>query len=133
MSLPIINSSTVTKFIEDADKFDGCINECFEKLDVDGDGLLSREELSGGFGSLLPVGSVADIPREEIVKRLCDTIFERFDEDQNGKLDPKEFKSLSMEMMLAMARGIGSSPVHLAVNQGSLLMKAIEHELATTS
>ncbi|XP_015875318.2 uncharacterized protein LOC107412118 [Ziziphus jujuba] len=130
MSLPILNCSTVTKFIEDAEKFEKCINECFVKLDIDGDGLLSRKELRGGFGSLLPVGSVSE-PREEIISKLIDTIFERFDEDHNGGLDSKEFKSLSKEMMLAMARGIGSSPVHLALNKDSLLMRAVEHELAT--
>lgn len=128
MRLAILNNSTVTQFIEDEETFDGCIGRSFAMLDGDGDGALSREELRAGFGRVLPLGSVSD-PRKEVADNLFDEIFRRFDSDQNGAIDLQEFKSLSKEMMLAMARGIGDLPVQLAIDRDSLLMRAVEHEL----
>ncbi|GMN25383.1 hypothetical protein TIFTF001_000917 [Ficus carica] len=128
MRTAIVNSSTVKQFIEDEEAFECCIGRSFAMLDVDGDGALSREELRQGFGTVLPLGSVSE-PRKEVVDALFEKIFQRFDSDGNGEIDPEEFRSLSKEMMLAMARGIGDSPVQLAVHRDSLLMRAVEHEL----
>ena len=41
----MVNSSMVMGFIQDTKKFNNCINECFEMLDIDGNGMLSRELL----------------------------------------------------------------------------------------
>lgn len=127
MKLAILNNSTVTEFIEDSESFENVVNKCFEAIDGDGDGLLSREELREGFGKELPIGCV----RKEMVDDLFETIFVRFDVDGNGAIDRDEFRSLSKEMVLAMANGIGGSPVLLALHRDSLLIKAVEHELAT--
>ncbi|KAL5566921.1 hypothetical protein UlMin_030085 [Ulmus minor] len=129
MKVVVLNNSTVTQFIEDAEAFENSLSKCFPKLDGNGDGLLSREDLRSGFGGILPVGSLPETNKES-AHQLFDEIFERFDVDKNGGIDREEFRSLSKEIMLAMARGIGDSPVQVAVDRESLLMKAVEYELA---
>jgi hypothetical protein len=95
-------------------------------LDVDGDGVLSRSELREGFCKLMSLGHESS--KKEKIDHLFDTIFDRFDEDQNGSIDPREFKCLIRELMFAMGRGFGNSPVLVALEIDSLLMKAVEHE-----
>ena len=56
MSVAMVNSSTVMGFIQDTKKFNNCINECFEMLDIDGNGMLSRELLYGGLHKLFVIG-----------------------------------------------------------------------------
>ncbi|XWS58310.1 hypothetical protein CRYUN_Cryun08bG0023200 [Craigia yunnanensis] len=56
---------------------------------------------------------------KENVDRFCTTIFERSDEDGNGKIDRNDFTSLMKEIMLAMARGIGNLPITVALDQDS--------------
>lgn len=127
----MLNDSTITKFIEDTKTFDNCINECFVKLDIDNDGMLSRDELQVGFGRFLPIWCILD-PKNEKTSHLYDIVFEKFDEDHNGYIDTMEFKCLAKEIMLAMARGIGSLPIQIFLYKESLFMKAFEHEFATT-
>lgn len=127
----VLNSSTVTEFMDDKAKFDSFVNERFAMVDENGDGELSRDEVRGGFGLFMPLGSESQ-PKQE-VDDMLDLIFKRFDEDQNGMLDLKEFKSLMTEIMNALARGIGGFPIMVALENDSLLMKAVQHELATYS
>ena len=124
-----LNNLTVTGFVEDTTTFEKCSKECFGKLDVDGQGGLSREKLRAGFGKLLPGIGYVSQPKDEI-NVLHDAIFERFDADKNGVIDGQEFQTLLAETMLAVARGIGGSPVLVALEHGSLLMRAAEHEKA---
>ncbi|KAF8396031.1 hypothetical protein HHK36_017643 [Tetracentron sinense] len=44
---------------------------------------------------------------------------------RNGTIDPEEFRSEMKEIMLAVARGIGNSPVQVALETESLLMRAV--------
>jgi Ca2+-binding EF-hand superfamily protein len=126
MSLAVVNETTVTTFVEDMKAFENCVKECFEMLDVDGDGVLSRSELREGFCKLMSLGHESS--KKEKIDHLFDTIFDRFDEDQSGSIDPREFKCLIRELMFAMGRGFGNSPVLVALEIDSLLMKAVEHE-----
>ncbi|XP_062083309.1 uncharacterized protein LOC133789476 [Humulus lupulus] len=129
MRIAILNDSTVTDFIEDVESFETGVAKCFEALDIDGDGMLSRQELRDGFGKSLPIGSV----RKELVEDLFDTVIGRFDVEGKGSIGFDEFKSLSNEMMMAMARGIGGSPILLALHQDSLLLNAVDHNLSKLS
>lgn len=122
-----LNDSTVAGFVDDTTPFEKCSKECFDELDVNGDGVLSKEELRAGFGKLLPGIGYVSQPKEEL-NGMHDAIFERFDADRNGVVDPGEFKELLREIMLGVARGIGGSPVLVALEHGSLLMRAAQHE-----
>lgn len=122
-----LNDSTVAGFVDDTTPFEKCSMECFDELDVNGDGVLSKEELRAGFGKLLPGIGYVSQPKEEL-NGMHDAIFERFDADRNGVVDRGEFKELLREIMLGVARGIGGSPVLVALEHGSLLMRAAQHE-----
>ncbi|KAK2352296.1 hypothetical protein P8452_03494 [Trifolium repens] len=131
MNVAVVNSTTVTDFINDATNFDNFVNECFAMVDTNGDGNLSRDEICGGFGTFMPLGSYSQ--SQEEVDSVLELIFTRFDEDHNDLLDLNEFKSLMTEIMNAVARGIGGSPIIVALEKDSLLMKAVQRELATQS
>ncbi|KAL0005609.1 hypothetical protein SO802_013170 [Lithocarpus litseifolius] len=106
----MVNSSTVMGFIQDTKKFNNCINECFGMLDIDGNCMLSKELLYGGLHKLLSLANKTN--QEEEIHNLYEVIFKR-------------------ELMLAMARGIGDLLVLVALEEHSLLMKAVQHESAS--
>ncbi|KAJ6353921.1 hypothetical protein OIU76_002860 [Salix suchowensis] len=126
MSLAVVNETTVTTFVEDRKAFENCVEECFEMIDVDGDRVLSRSEVREGFCKIMSLGHGSR--EEEKIDPLFNTIFNRFDEDRNGSIDPQEFRCLIRELMFAMGRGFGNSPVLVVLEIDSLLMKAVEHE-----
>jgi len=125
MSVAVVNSSTITGFLNEKAKFDSFVDEWFAMVDENGDGKLSCEKIRTRFGMLLPFGSESPAGHEN------EEIFKRFDEDGNGALDRKEFKSLMTEIMYAVARGIGGSPIIVVLGKDSLLMQAVQHELAS--
>ncbi|XP_061375500.1 respiratory burst oxidase homolog protein C-like [Gastrolobium bilobum] len=131
MSVAVVNSSTVTEFVDDTATFDCFVREWFAMVDQNGDGKLSRDEIRGGLGMLLSLGSESQ-PQQDI-DSVLELIFKRFDEDRKGALVLKEFKSLMKDIMHAVARGIGGSPIIVALDKHSLLMKAAQRELATRS
>ncbi|KAJ8648389.1 EF-hand domain-containing protein [Cinnamomum micranthum f. kanehirae] len=124
MSVAILNGPTVKEFVEDEEGFNKCLEERFTSLDVNGDGVLSKSELSKGFEGFKLLDGDWGSP-EEIA-----TMFERFDTDRNGTVDLNEFKVQMKEIMLAVARGIGDSPIQVALDSSSLLMKAVQLEAA---
>ncbi|XP_021283215.1 guanylyl cyclase-activating protein 1 [Herrania umbratica] len=130
MSVAVLDGNTVTGFVEAKEAFGNCVDEYFKMLDSNGDGGISRDELAEGLGRIFTVE--LESKTEENIDRFYSTIFERFDEDRDGRIDPNEFESLMREIMLAMARGIGDLPVIVALDQDSLLMMAVKHELAGT-
>ncbi|KAK7832824.1 hypothetical protein CFP56_026186 [Quercus suber] len=83
----------------------------------------------GGLHKLLSLENNTN--QEEEINNLYEVIFKRFDKDVKGFIDRMEFESLIRELMLAMARGIGDLPVLVALEEHSLLMKAVQHEVAS--
>ncbi|XVF57278.1 hypothetical protein PTKIN_Ptkin06aG0192200 [Pterospermum kingtungense] len=130
MSVAVLDSQTVTGFVEAKEAFKNCVEEYFKVLDADGDGGISRKEFEEGLGRIFTME--LESRSKEDVDQFYSTIFERFDEDGNGMIDRNEFMVLMREIMMAMARGIGHLPVIVALDQDSLLMMAVKHELART-
>ncbi|XVE89842.1 hypothetical protein DITRI_Ditri20bG0027000 [Diplodiscus trichospermus] len=128
MSVAVLDGKTVTGFVEAKEAFKNCVEEYFKMLDSNGDGGISRSELEEGLGRIFTM-ELKSRSKEDI-DRYHRTIFDRFDEDGNGKIDRNEFTSLIREIMLAMARGIGNLPIIVALDQDSLLMRAVKHEQA---
>lgn len=124
----VLNGSTVKKFVDNKDAFDNCVNEYFQVLDVGHNGKLSRNVFRERFGRFFTLEY--ESPPQE-TEHVYDIVFERFDENRNGNIDRRQFGALMREIMLAMARGIGDSLVLMALEQDSLLRKAVEHESAS--
>lgn len=130
MSVAVLDSKTVTEFVEAKDAFKSCVEEYFKIFDADGDGGISRKEFDEGLGRIFTMELKSRSKQD--VDQFYSTIFERFDEDGNGKIDRNEFTSLMREIMLAMARGIGHLPVIVLLDQDSLLMMAVKYEYDRT-
>ncbi|XWS42480.1 hypothetical protein CRYUN_Cryun16bG0017500 [Craigia yunnanensis] len=107
MSVAVLDSKKVTGFVE----------QYFKMLDSNGNEGVSCNELEEHLRRIFTM---------ELESKSKD----RFDEDDNNKIDRNEFTSIMREIMLAMARGIGNLPVIVALFQDSLQMMAIKHELA---
>ncbi|ERN11162.1 hypothetical protein AMTRI_Chr04g243540 [Amborella trichopoda] len=131
MSVVIIDGSTVRDFVEDTDAFNKSVDEQFFALDVNGDGILSRAEMRTAFESMRLIEThfgmdVKTVPEE--LTKLYDSIFERFDRDSSGSVDMGEFRSEMKLIMLAVADGLGTSPIQIALEKDSLLQKAADLE-----
>ena len=137
MSVVVLDGSTVRAFVADEAAFARSVDARFAALDANGDGVLSCAELrralesfrlldGAGFGSARP----APLPAE--VAALYDAVFEQFDADHSGAVDRAEFRDEMRRIMLAVAEGLGSQPLQVAVDDegGSFLLEAAEHEAA---
>ncbi|KAE9459879.1 hypothetical protein C3L33_08227, partial [Rhododendron williamsianum] len=66
----------------------------------------------------------------DFLARLYDSIFEKFDCDGSESVDLEEFRSEMRKIMLAIADGLGSSPIQMALEDDdeSLLKQAADLE-----
>ncbi|XP_031091916.1 uncharacterized protein LOC115996699 [Ipomoea triloba] len=135
MGVVIIDGSTVRNFVNDDEVFNKAVDERFTTLDLNDDGVLSRSELRKAFESFrlneTHFGVDAATPPEDLPK-LYDSIFEKFDLDQSGSIDRDEFKSEMKKIMLAIADGLGSSPIQMVLEESdnNLLKQAADREAA---
>ncbi|GAB2277565.1 hypothetical protein Dimus_012275 [Dionaea muscipula] len=128
--LVIIDGPMLTTFVADSISFNESADERFRVLDTNGDGVLSRSDLRGKLDWLMAFEYEAQSDEEEArkAKEMDDSIFDRFDGDQRGTIGQEEFRRMLAELMLAVARGIGTTPVGLAVEECSMMIKAYEYE-----
>nr|XP_043623079.1 uncharacterized protein LOC122594835 [Erigeron canadensis] len=135
MGIIIIDGQTVRSFVNDEVQFNANADEQFKSLDTNKDGVLSGSEMRKAFETtrFLETDFGFDKPTtpEELTK-LYDSIFSSFDEDKNGTIDINEFRSEVKKIMLAVADGLGSSPIQVAVDDDdrSFLKKAADYEAA---
>lgn len=133
MGVVILDGSTVRDFVSDEQAFNKSSDEKFATLDLNGDGVLSRSELRKAFETfrLIETHFGIDVvtPPEQLTS-LYDSIFEQFDCDGNGSVDIEEFRSEMKKIMLAIADGLGSSPIQMVMEDGddNLLKEAVDHE-----
>ena len=122
--------------MEDEEAFGKSADARFAALDLNGDGVLSRAELRKALETfrLFETHFGVDVvtPPEQIAT-LYDSIFEQFDCDNNGTVDREEFRAELRKILLAIADGLGSSPIQIAVDDGdgkSFLKEAADLEAA---
>lgn len=138
MGVVIIDGTTVRSFVNDEAQFQKSVEEAFAALDLNSDGVLSRSELRRGFESMRLIetdfGVDTATPPEELTK-LYDSIFAKFDCDGSGTVDQKEFGDEMRNILLAIADGLGSNPIQMALEDGdkNLLKQAADLEAAKIS
>ncbi|XP_058108508.1 uncharacterized protein LOC131251662 [Magnolia sinica] len=135
MGIVILDGSTVRAFVSDESAFKKSVDEQFAALDLNGDGVLSRSELRKAFESFRLIEAhfgidVATTPEQ--LTALYDSIFQKFDLDNSGTIDLEEFRSEMKKIMLAVADGLGTSPIQIAIEDDdqSFLKKAADLEAA---
>ncbi|XP_030520747.1 uncharacterized protein LOC115734227 [Rhodamnia argentea] len=127
MTVLLLNDQTILDFVSDKEAIGAAAGERFRVLDVDRDGLLSRDDLRRGFDSCIALDH--ERGAEEGNDGLFDAVFDRSDKNKDGAIDPEEFKGFVAEIMLGLARGLGGVPVTMVLQEDSLFIKAVEHEL----
>ncbi|XVE75793.1 hypothetical protein DITRI_Ditri12bG0120900 [Diplodiscus trichospermus] len=135
MGVVIIDGSTVRDFVTNEEQFKKSVDESFAALDLNKDGVLSRSELRKAFESLRLIEAhfgvdIATTPEQ--LTQLYDSIFDKFDCDSSGTVDLPEFRSEMKKILLAIADGLGSSPIQMALEDDdqSFLKKAADFEAA---
>ncbi|XP_010511194.1 PREDICTED: uncharacterized protein LOC104787328 [Camelina sativa] len=118
----VLTSKTLIGFVSDTKSFESIMDDYFRILDLDKNGTLSPSELRQGLNHVVAVES--EVASGEETDNVYKAIFERFGED----LVPEKFRDLVAEILTAMARGIGNSPVIMVVHNDGLIMKAVHHE-----
>lgn len=138
MGVVIIDGSTVRDFVSDDEQFKKSADEIFASLDLNNDGVLSRSELRKAFESMRLIethyGVDVTTPPEQLTQ-LYDSIFDKFDLDSSGSVDAEEFRSEMKKILLAIADGLGSCPIQMALEDGdqNLLKKAADLEASKIS
>ncbi|XP_040994119.1 uncharacterized protein LOC121240686 [Juglans microcarpa x Juglans regia] len=139
MGVVVIDGSTVRDFVNDETQFKKSVDDSFAALDLNKDGVLSRAELRKAFETIRLIEAhfgidVATTPEQ--LTKLYDSIFEKFDCDGSGTVDLDEFRAEMKKIMLAIADGLGSSPIQMALEDDdnqSLLKKAADLEASKLS
>ena len=138
MGVVIIDGSTVRDFVGNDALFNKSVDDRFSALDLNGDGVLSRSELRKAFETfrLLEAHFGIDVvtPPEQLTQ-LYDSIFDKFDCDHSDTVDLEEFRSEMKKIMLAIADGLGSCPIQMALEDDdqNFLKKAADFEASKTS
>lgn len=135
MGVVIIDGSTVRAFVTDEEQFKKSVDERFAAIDLNNDGILSRSELRKAFESLRLIethfGVDVATPPDQLTQ-LYNSIFDKFDCDSSGTVDLQEFRSEMKKILLAIADGLGSSPIQMVIEDDdqSFLKKAADLEAA---
>lgn len=120
----LMDGSMVRSFAEDQAAFNLAVDPLFHELDVNADGVLSRSELRPAFERLNLIDLHFGVPDSKTpaeLTALYDSVFQDFDTDHNDTVDLNEFRSSLNQILLAIADGLGSAPLTMVVEDGSLL------------
>ncbi|XP_015900924.3 uncharacterized protein LOC107434000 [Ziziphus jujuba] len=121
MGVVIIDGSTVRDFVNNEELFKRSVDEGFAALDLNKDGVLSRSELRKAFESMRLIethfGIDVATPPEELTQ-LYNSIFDGFDCDRSNTVDLEEYRSEMKKILLAIADGLGSSPIQMVLEDG---------------
>lgn len=131
----ILDGTTVRAFATDTEALNAAVDPQFHALDVNGDGVLSRAELRPAFERLnlldLHFGVPVSMTPAELTA-LYDSVFEDFDTDRNNTVCLPEFRSSLQQILLAIADGLGSAPITMLLEEGSLLGTALITMIVST-
>ncbi|MCO5576424.1 hypothetical protein L7F22_030234 [Adiantum nelumboides] len=131
MSLVLLDGSTVRDFVKDEQAFNASMDARFKEMDLNEDGSLSRAELRTAFERMRLLESSFGVPISQTpaqLNALYDNVFEKFDTDRSGSVDLNEFRVQMRDILLAIADGLGASPIQVLIEDGGIFQDAVKHE-----
>ncbi|XP_010674835.3 uncharacterized protein LOC104890918 [Beta vulgaris subsp. vulgaris] len=124
----MMDGPMINEFVKNTEAFNKCVDERFKKLDVDEDGVISRNDLlNEGLGRWIRALD-DDAHTDEEVKKSYYSIFEKFHVDEINSVNLEKFRLIMKEINLALVRGIGDTPVGMLLNDDSLLLNVCVHK-----
>ncbi|EXB80813.1 hypothetical protein L484_020067 [Morus notabilis] len=136
LSTEILDGATILNFIKDEEAFTFAVRRRFAELDTDNDGLLRYDEMLKELQSLRVIesddtGTVLknDPAKDDEVYR---SLFSQFDHDSDGAVSLAEYTAETKKMMVAIADGLGFSPVQMILEDDSFLKRAVERKHSST-
>ncbi|XP_002972188.2 uncharacterized protein LOC9640617 [Selaginella moellendorffii] len=136
MGVVLLDGNAVRNFALDEAALIKAVDPQFKELDVNNDGVLSRSELRVALERLNLLETVGGFPvskTPEELNALYQSAFEMFDMDHDGKVDLAEFREQLKQILLAVADGLGSSPMEMVVDDDSLLHAVVDREEEASS
>ncbi|KAG9455153.1 hypothetical protein H6P81_008057 [Aristolochia fimbriata] len=118
----MLDGSTIRKFVDNERLFHQFVDDRFNRLDTNRDGLLSYSEM---MKELQCLGGLQGMDSD------MDNIHGTGTEDQEifvGMVNLEEFRAETKRMMLAMASGLGALPVQVVLGENSFMKIALECE-----
>ncbi|GMN33501.1 hypothetical protein TIFTF001_004202 [Ficus carica] len=132
LGIEILDSTTILNFINDEEAFTAAVRRRFAELDTDKDGVLSYDEMLRELHGLrvLESGDIGDVRKPDPAKddEVYRSLFLQFDHDSDGVVCLAEYMAETKKMMLAIANGLGFSPVQMILDGDGLLKRAVERE-----
>ncbi|GBG69663.1 hypothetical protein CBR_g4493 [Chara braunii] len=126
MSLVLVDGSMIRSFVQQ-DVFTWRVNDMFDSLDKNSNKFLTKAEIRPAIEKLnlldMQMGEPVKLPDDEL-NAFYDEIFAKFDIDANGVVDRDEFCESIKNILLAIADGLGSSPLLMLVDEDSLINQA---------
>ena len=137
MSVEILDGNAILHFVEDDAAFTAAVRQRFDELDADHDGILSYDDMLRELQSLRVLDMTDDVGINDQTDPAKDaevyrSLFAQFDRDSDGAVSLEEYVAETKDMMLAIARDIGSVPVQIVLEESSLIHKAVKR-VATAS
>ena len=131
MSVEILDGNTILNFVEDDAAFTAAVRQRFDELDADHDGILSYDDMLRELQSLRVLDMTDDVGFNDQTDAAKDaevyrSLFAQFDRDSDGAVSLEEYVAETKDMMLAIARDIGSVPVQIVLEESSLIHKAVK-------
>lgn len=128
MNVGFLTGTTLSNFIEDKQVFDKCVNDYFKLVEASGaEGGFSKDMFRERFVGFFV--SESNPQSKQDSERACDSIFEKYDWDKNGKIDRREFGLLLRDIMVAMVDSVGSSVGIVYLDRNGLISRAVQFEL----
>lgn len=109
--IPLADGEILRSLLEDEEKADALLSQCFEDHDVDGKGQLSRDQVRSSIISLRREFGLPAFQRKEEAVAMFDDVFKTVDIEEDGKLDKAEYIMLIKSLVVDLADKLRANPI----------------------
>ena len=95
-----MSASEIAEILKDQSKLDSVCQSVFETFDKNGDGFIQKDELKDAVAQFAGDSGSGEVKDEDIADALA-----KLDQNDDGKLDTKEFSCLVVSILEKLAGG----------------------------